>query len=258
MVDTDSLKRAHDKISDLLLNHASLRKTFEWAPWTSAEPYEAALAGERYRYYWKPSAVKMILVAESHLFTDVDDLACRIDPSKLPISLPNCPTEFVRLVYCPGYGDSSVFVANRIPAGSNSGTDDYWEILSRCADTWTGMTGDLQWKLRTLQELQKKGIWLLDASVHACCNPRLRGRPNNLAGRWSVYQSILRASWEYVSQNLGDCANTWCIGHNVKRALPDPRLVWERTILQPGSARFGHGDEYRKGLGALVAAARSI
>jgi hypothetical protein len=258
MLNTDSLKKAHDRITALLCNHASLSKASEWEPWRTAEPYEAALVGERYRDYWKPNVVKLILLAESHLFTDTDDLACRIDPSKLPNSLPNCPTEFVRLVYCLGYGDNDVFVADRIPAVSNPGTDDYWEILSRCAETWMGSTGDLRWKLRTLQKLQEKGIWLLDASIHACCNPRLRQRPYNLANRLVVYQSMLRISWEYVGQNLRDCPSTWCIGHNVKNALPDSRLVWERTILQPSAQRYGRGDEYRKGLLALVTAANSL
>jgi len=258
MVDVDSLKKTHDEISEILRDHSSLKKASEWEPWTRAEPFDAALVSERYRDYWKPGTVKMILVAESHLYTDADDLACKIDPSKLPISLPDCPSEFVRLVYCPGYGDSSLLASNRTPAAGNAGTDDYWEILSRCADTWQGSPGDLRWKITTLQGLQKQGIWLLDASIHACCNPRFRGRPNNLAGRWPAYQSVLRTSWEYVSQRVGDCVNTWCIGHNVKRALPDSGLDWERTILQPGSARFGRGDEYRKGLDRLVAAARSI
>jgi hypothetical protein len=258
MLDTASLRKTHDRISNLLREHASLRKASEWEPWTIAEPYEAALVGELYRDYWRPHAVKLILVAESHLYTDADDLACQIDPSKLPIPLPDCPTDFVRLVYCPAYGDSSVLVANRTPAAGNPGTDDYWEIFSRCAATWTGATGDLRWKLRTLLAMQKRGIWLLDASIHACCNPRLRGRPYNLAGRWAVYKSMLRMSWEYVSENLGDCTNIWCIGHNVKNALPDPRLAWERTILQPSMTRYGRGNEYRKGLDALVTAAEAI
>jgi hypothetical protein len=151
-----------------------------------------------------------------------------------------------------------LFLSDRVPAAGNPGTDDYWAIFSKCADTWTGVTGNLSWKLQTLKKLQEKGIWLLDASIHACCNPRLRGRPYNLAGRWPVYQSVLQTSWEYVSRNLGDCEHIWCIGHNVKGALTDSRLVSERTILQPGAVRFGRGAEYRKGLDALVAAARSI
>jgi hypothetical protein len=258
MLNTNNLKKTHDEIADLLRTHTSLSRAPEWEAWRTVEPYEAAHVGERYRDYWKPRLVKMILIAESHLYTDADDLACRIDPSKIPNFSPECPTEYVRLVYCLGYGDSSVFAANRIPAAANPGTADYWEILSSCAETWTGSTGDIRWKLRTLQVLQEKGIWLLDASIHACCNPRLRGRPYNLANRWAVYQSMLRISWNYVSKNLGDCANVWCVGHNVKNAVPDSRLVWERTILQPSNTRYGRGEEYRKGLSSLVTAARSM
>jgi hypothetical protein len=258
MLDAHDLKKTHDKISTLLRFHPSLKKSIEWEPWSRPEPYEAALAAERLRDYWKPSEVKLILVAESHLYTDADDLVCRIDPAALPVPLPGCPSEYVRLVYCLGYGENSVLVANRIPAAVNPGTDDYWAIFSKCADTWTGSTGNLTWKIQTLKKLQGKGIWLLDASIHACCNPRLRGRPSNLAGRWTVYRSMLQTSWEYVSKKLEHCENIWCIGRNVKNAIPDPRLVSVRTIPQPSSVRFGLGAEYVKGLDALVTAARSL
>ena len=258
MVNTESLKSTHERIANLLRHDRSLAIAPGWEPWRTPEPYQAALAGELHRDYWKPKTVKLILLAESHLYTDADDLACRIDLSSIPNSPSGCPTEFIRLVYCLGYGDNSVFEGKRTPAIANPGTDDYWEILGRCAETWVGPNGPLAWKVRTLQTLQERGIWLLDASIHACCNPRLRGRPNNLANRWTLYRSMLQISWEYVRSNLGDCTNLWCVGHNVKNALPDPRLVWEKTILQPGATRFGRGDEYRKGLNALVTAARSI
>jgi len=61
-----------------------------------------------------------------------------------------------------------------------------------------------------------------------------------------------------LSTNVWDCPNLWCIGYNVKNALPDTRLVWDRTILQPGATRYGRGSEYRKGLNALVMASTSM
>ncbi len=252
-INLELLTQTYNEVATILRNHQI--DGDEWAKWKVPEPFEATLGVERHRWYWRPTEIKIVLLAESHLFTDQDDLACRIKTSELPIQLSEYPSEFVRLVHCIGYGHD---VLQRRPRQANSGTPEYWEILGRCAGTWDTSDDNLEWKIRTLQTLQRKGIWLVDASIHACCNPRLTGKACNLGNKWGLYRAVLQTSWMYVSQNIRGCQGIWCIGHNVNRALRDPRIIEAKTILQPSAARFGRHPEYREGLERLVAGVQSV
>ena len=76
----------------------------------TAEPLEVLARAEEHRHYWRPAQVKLILLAESHVYTTPDELTRTISlPSTAPGDLPR---GFVRLVYCLGY--AGPFAADRI------------------------------------------------------------------------------------------------------------------------------------------------
>ncbi len=71
---------------------------------------------ERYRTFWKPDRVRVLLLAESHVRTNHGDFAHRWSYGKDPVYEGN----FVRFVYCFAYGERSLV---NIP--SNKGT---WQL----------------------------------------------------------------------------------------------------------------------------------
>ena len=73
-----------------------------------AEHPAVALAVERHRWAWKPENVRILLVAESHVYTSEEELALRVQRELLPVEARHAPTEYVRLIYCLGYGETSL------------------------------------------------------------------------------------------------------------------------------------------------------
>lgn len=131
---------------------------------------------EQYRQWWKPSKATVFLLGESHIATSEEDskLECnRQDQNKL---IPNYPTRYVRAIYCLGYGESDILNRN---AGNNSGTFQFWQIFSSCIAKDCNslgfekiLKGDtpnfferLRNKVSILKEMQRRGIWLMDASI---------------------------------------------------------------------------------------------
>ena len=84
-----------------------------------AESVDVLRRAEEHRCYWRPKRVKVVLLAESHVYTTPDELARNI---ALPASAPaDLPRGFVRLVYCLGYGENRLL--NRpIATPANTGT----------------------------------------------------------------------------------------------------------------------------------------
>jgi len=146
------------------------------------EPFETALFVEEHRWFWKPNDVKFILVGESHVYTSENEINVKIDPSKLPEEVPKAvPLNFVRLVYCLGYGEPDILsVPERIE--NNRGTKQYIDLFRRCVGLHEKpryMT-QLEWKVKTLKTIKEKGIWLLDASIHACYKGRGERLPSKV------------------------------------------------------------------------------
>jgi len=76
------------------------------------------------REFWKPKNVKVILLAESHVYTKDDEWKILLN---LDSSLPeNYPNHFVRFIYCLGYGENHL-LGN--PVMKNFGTPQYWQIF---------------------------------------------------------------------------------------------------------------------------------
>src|SRR5207248_4332251 len=83
----------------------TLRKTYDAvaAILGYCESFQVAEAVENLRRYWRPPCVKVILLAESHVFTSEEEI--RIPLSHEALSLIGLPSQFVRFVYCLGYGE---------------------------------------------------------------------------------------------------------------------------------------------------------
>lgn len=130
---------------------------------------------EEYRQYWRPEKVNVVLLAESHVYTEDEDYKAELNEFLLR-SLPKYPLRFVRFVYCLGYGENDL-LNRRIE--KNAGTWQYWGIFSSCvaeSEDDLGFNKVLKTETRSfiarihnkigvLQKLKKKGVWLLDASV---------------------------------------------------------------------------------------------
>jgi hypothetical protein len=169
---------------------------------------EVARHVETYRQYWKPRKINIVLLAESHVYTDEEDSRIRLDKSIMSNLLPDYPLDFVRFVYCLGYGENELLTRKK--AGwKNTGTPQYWKIFSACiAEDENNLKFHkilrtatrpffvrLHNKVKTLQKLKNKGIWLLDASIvglygsgkkdhrtmelYRKCNPRSKSKAHN-------------------------------------------------------------------------------
>jgi hypothetical protein len=142
--------------------------------------------------------VRVILLAESHVYTTVSELGRKVI---LPVEGP--PRDFVRLVYCLGYGENGL-LDQPVLDPLNSGTPQFWKIFYSCLhrvvtnDDFAPVLGQTPFaervgnKLALLQALKEAGVWLLDASLAALYIPR-RPKPSpDMVGRclltsWSSY-----------------------------------------------------------------------
>jgi hypothetical protein len=192
-----------------------------------AEAEEVAIQIERHRWFWRPSRPRILLVAESHVFTSDEDSAIRIDSKMLKgIGRPKAPPPpdtFVQLVYCLGYGEPEI-LRNAPNGHRNPGTINYWDIFRKvtgCARCPMGSSREnlderLRWKIEALRQLCRQGIWLLDAAVHAIYLGYNHRVPPDI-------QRILHQQWwaGYGRHVIDSCGETkiWVIGKTVFRCL---------------------------------------
>jgi len=191
------------------------------------ESFEIALEVERHRWNWKPEKPKLVLVAESHVFTTSEEWKLRLNESKIKMflrrnsTLP--PSQFVRLVYCLAYGESDLLDLRKSEI-SNYGTTPYWDIFGRITfrspqpreEDGARFPDRMKWKVETLRELYRMGIWLLDASVHAIY---LRNR-NRLSE--NIKQKLHDQWWKgYGGFLIKHCnfPKIWVIGKTVYNCL---------------------------------------
>jgi hypothetical protein len=234
------------------------RSNHSWKPF-EPEPLEAILAVGEHRWFWRPDRVKFVLLAESHVYTDADDLRCKIKRAELPKTAQDAPDQFVRFVYCLGYGNDRIL--NVSPRQKNSGTDEYWELLGVCAGTLTKKDNSLAWKVKTLDMLKEKGIWLVDASIHACMDPRRDVQWRNIGSRFkdTLYKDLINLSWRYVRPTIEESKEIWYIGSTLKGVLKDKILDGTKSIPQPAGRRNPvTRKEYDKQLPKLIAAIKKI
>ena len=132
--------------------------------------------------------VQVIILAESHIFTDEENsrLGPILSEEILPRSEYSGPRDYASVHLCLGYGESKALVPRKnqepkstTPKGSSQGTPAFWSILAACSSFSSNETklllkknptGDSQkkrllLKLRILQDLKDRGVWLIDASI---------------------------------------------------------------------------------------------
>ena len=204
-----SIKRAHDRLK-LLIGSGDI------------EGLSSAKEVERLRQRWKPEKVRIVLLAESHVWTDKRELESTV---RIPSQRQS---KFVRFVYCLGYGENE-FVSPVVD--NNVGTPQYWRLFADCVENPRQANGyrrllrsgqrraDLRVleKIDLLNQMKERGIWLVDASVTALYRT---GMPKLANG--AAYGRVLRASWEeHVGPLLRECQpeKILVIGRSVSAAI---------------------------------------
>jgi hypothetical protein len=192
---------------------------------TTAKPNFArdSLVVDEHRQYWRPSKVRLVLLAESHVYTTNEELRSTLkNHDRIPESVPR---GFVRFVYCVGYGENELLDKQ---LDSNPGTWQFWKIFHTCVYGATSVSSfslllkrttkleeRIQNKIELLQHLRARGIWLVDASVEALYQP---GKPRLSAN----YKQTLLTSWNGSIRPILEEAKPegiLCIGKNVARTL---------------------------------------
>lgn len=184
------LEKAYDSIKHYL-------------PKNSAESFEVLEQIQEYWNIWKPNPVNVLLLAESHVYTSQADFEVKYSKIKLETFIKNYPTKFVRLVYCFAYGEPDLL--NETLA-DNSGTTQFWKIFCACTaknesdlafrrilKSETSFFPRLRNKVNILNELKRRGIWLIDASLvgiyRGIDDPEIKAK-------------VIRASWDNYINNL--------------------------------------------------------
>ena len=183
-----------------------------------SEEYLAAVG--MWREAWRPARVTVLLVAESHVAETDGDAGIRVrSPGWVKRELPET---YVRLVYCLGYGESSLCSPRPV---ANGGTWQFWNLLGRLGlGSWArmprpsvGPEARLRWKVDVLNGLAKRGVWLQNASpigLYAPGGHRLANGPN--------YDRLIRQGYEqFVWPSVRDDQpeQVWVIGRGVGKAL---------------------------------------
>jgi hypothetical protein len=91
------------------------------------ESWESVSLVDQYRQYLKPETVRVVLLAESHVFTSDEDRRTAIPPID---DLPGYPTQYARFVYCLGNGERDLTDDPNHPR--RDGTSQFWKVLYTC------------------------------------------------------------------------------------------------------------------------------
>jgi hypothetical protein len=240
----------------------------EWVKWCKSKGLKdsrAYLGGVyEWRRAWRPTRVRVLLVAESHVGEQKEDRRIRV---QLPESIrKTLPKRYVRLVYCLGYGESQL--CRGVPR-KNNGTWQFWDILGAVAAGHVGKEHQqarrrestdeerLAWKVNVLRTLQRKGIWLVDASIAALYYP---GNKPIRVPKELICESFRRFVWPMVERDRPK--QVWIIGKRVGRALAGlslpglPYKISEDCVIsQPQDHDQGR---YDRGLRRMILKIRKI
>lgn len=159
---------------------------------------------EKLRFFWKPKKVKLMLLAESHVYTteEENNVIQNVEQFKDIFDYENYPKEFVKLIYCLGYGENEIL---ETPLDKNSGTPQFWKIFyntlneiqnSDFSPILMGTTKNykerISNKIKLLNEMKENGIWLIDASILALYGNGPKPKD---------YKKILEICWHnYINQ----------------------------------------------------------
>ncbi len=84
------------------------------------ESFEAALEAERLRLAWKPQDLRVVILAESHVWTSRTETLARVTQPD------GVKTGFARFVYCLGNGEPSLVLPQVSP---NRPTPQFWRLF---------------------------------------------------------------------------------------------------------------------------------
>ncbi|MFZ4858321.1 MAG: hypothetical protein ACOYL3_18175 [Desulfuromonadaceae bacterium] len=160
------------------------------------EPLASVQLVETYRRFLKPNKVRVILLAESHVYTYDDDRKVSIPPISV---LPGYPEQYARFVYCLGYGEKSLTRSTIHP--KRDGTPQFWKIFFSCCNPvsspedfrpilgQTPAKQRLENKINILKRHQAQGVWLVDASIVALYkdSKKIPNMFNALEESWRSY-----------------------------------------------------------------------
>lgn len=200
---------------------------------------------EKLRNYWRPDRPRIILLAESHVRTRLQDYECTLDSGLLrQFDIPGYPIHFVRFVYCLAAGEPQFLD----PAAKvkNASKTQFWKLLWSCCHNPSSeqfeftrkMTPDFEervlMKVQLLKLLKKRGVWLLDASIVGINKLNSGLKRRSIQTSWSGYVSPLIRSLERRPEHIV------VIGKGVSSSIPElgaRRGTWGKTpydvISQP-------------------------
>ena len=238
MQNEDKLRACYDELSELLEDNAD-----------PPEPWESVKLVEEYRRYWRPDNVRVILLAESHVYTTDEERKFQLSPHK---DLPNYPQDYARFVYCLADGENSL-LANGHPE-KNLGTLQLWKLFYSC-ENYVDDQGDfdpithrgtpdeeqrIKHKINLLNSLRERGIWLIDTSIMAIDRKDL---PNNMMPQVlqtsrsnlpnNMVSLLLKTSWnKYTGQIVKDANPDFVImvGQEVAEALVG-EITYKKEVL---------------------------
>ena len=155
---------------------------------------------EKYRKFWKPKDVKVILLAESHVFTTLEEMEI-----KLPYidALEDYPKQYSKFVYCLAYGEKNLTKNSLHP--KRDGTPQFWKIFYSCVNdiksnkcfhpiqSSTHFDERIKNKIAILNRMKDLGIWLVDTSIVALYDNGKK--PKNMS-------DIITKSWEGYTRNI--------------------------------------------------------
>jgi hypothetical protein len=241
---TTNGREQHENVNALEECHRRLSRLLG----AGAEPIEVLRRAEEHRAYWRPERVRVVLLAESHVYTSVAELERRIILPGMPGN--DLPRGFVRLVYCLGYGENEL-LDRPIIEPKNSGTPQYWKLFFSCVNRvetnadfapvlrQTPFPQRVKNKIALLRQLKEAGVWLVDTSMAA-----LYPKPSPM-----IVDACLHASWDtYVGGVIraASPSHIVCIGRGVARALSDrlPRLGVPVTVVPQPNAKLASTEHF--------------
>eukprot|EP01082_Thalassiosira_pseudonana_P007363 g6458.t1 g6458 contig23:506490-509749(-) len=160
-------------------------------PKSDLESFDVLNIARRYYDHWRPPQTRVILLAESHAFTETERALKGPGLDRSLLERYTGPREHLRLVYSLTYGEKEALSCPDDDA--NKGTPQFWTLFAACSrgvefvpdiddtkqngrftskfalDLLKGgrlsVEDRLEAKLRVLEDMKRRGIWLLDASI---------------------------------------------------------------------------------------------
>jgi hypothetical protein len=239
----------------------ALESTYELigraCPGARIDSLEVIKQVEEYRQLWKPEKTNVILLAESHVYTDKEDFQRKCDRSVLDRIIPNYPIRFVRFVYCLGYGEDTLLTKSN-HGRPDRGTPQFWKIFSACISenpnnlnshkilkTGTpSFSTRLRNKVEVLRQMKEKGIWLLDSSIVGLYGNEAKNDPR-------VYERVIETCWNnYVGKIIEESKPKFVIviGKGVEKLVGAKLKFPYETIDLPQShlSRQKQLENYRR------------